>query len=103
MTMNSCDDSVQRITARPGTAEFDAQFEQQALSAADGIFRHWFIRIPCAVFALGNVTAIIDSIFFSEQPTLRFILSLFGGVVIGLICIIHYSEKKVSIFSIIVR
>ena len=75
--MSPSDESVQRIKARLGTAEFDAQFEQQALSAADRILRHWFIRVPCSILALSNVAAIIEIIFVSAPP----ILSLISAII----------------------
>ena len=84
--MSPSDDSGQRITARPGTSEYDAQFEKQAQSAADGVLRHWFIRVPCAVFALGNVAAIIESIFVSAQPILSLIWSIVWMTLLTIEC-----------------
>lgn len=39
------------ITAKPGTPEYQRQFEKQALGAADSILRLWFVRVVCGAYA----------------------------------------------------
>jgi hypothetical protein len=47
------------ITARPGTDEYDCQFHDQALRAADAALRLWIVRIPCGLFALTGVAFLV--------------------------------------------
>jgi hypothetical protein len=56
----------QRITARPGTPEYQRQFEQQALAAADASLRLPFVRIICGVFAIASGMAVILSLIDSS-------------------------------------
>ncbi len=53
----------QRITASPGTPEYQQQFNQQALAAADASLRLPLVRIICGVFAIACVIMAVHSLF----------------------------------------
>jgi hypothetical protein len=67
-----------RITAQPGTPEYQRQFEQQALAAADASLRLGLVRIACGVFAVMfgalAVDAVVDAVLdFSVRWTGRLV------------------------------
>jgi hypothetical protein len=58
-----------RITARPGTPEYQRQFNQQALAAADAALRMWTVRVPCGLFAVMSVClAFSFAAHFRQSP-----------------------------------
>ncbi len=61
---------VTRIAARPGTAEYDAQFQQQSQSAIDAAIRMPLCRFVFGLFAIVNVVAICDDVVTGRFQTL---------------------------------
>jgi hypothetical protein len=52
MPESSRDNQEARITAPPGTPEYQRQLEQQALAAAGSMLRSGIVRIACGIFGL---------------------------------------------------
>ena len=63
--MTPTDNGTDRITATPGTDEYDRQFRRQALHAADAALALWFVRVPCGVVALLTILLLL-SLWFSS-------------------------------------
>ncbi len=74
------------ITAKPGTDEYQEQFDKQALGAADSILRLWFVRVACGLFSVLYLYFAIDT--FGESNTwieacFFFVYMIFFGVELG--------------------
>ena len=48
-----------RVTAPPGTSEYNRQFRRQRLWAVDAMLSLWFVRIAFGVFAIFAVGALV--------------------------------------------
>jgi hypothetical protein len=84
------DNGPDRITAAPGTDEYDRQFRRQALHAADGALALWIVRIPCGVFALWSVVMLFMLWFHWPDGDLRSLLEDLYLALCGIWCAIEF-------------
>ncbi len=74
------------ITAKPGTAEYQQQFDKQALGAADSILRFRFVRVVCGLAAILFLTQPIQTFEFnvSWSDWISWFLFLIGTTLVGI-------------------
>ena len=64
VSQSNANQSDTRITARPGTPEYQRQFEQQVLASADLTLRMGIVRVACGLlgllFAFAAIVTVAD-------------------------------------------
>jgi hypothetical protein len=86
--------TVEKITAKPGTPEYQKQFERQSRSAFDSFLQLWIMRSFSAF--LGVLCFIMSVVLFFEYPEkpLTAILASATFLPFGIQCIIFPSVEK---------